>query len=103
MQGRVHFYEGYSPQQVTFPMRVLGAIGIRAVILTNASGGIDESYRVGQLIALADHINLMGFNPLAGANEPRFGFRPGFWPALFRYDRTLLQNPPRTGKGSRRR
>ena len=46
-------------------------------ILTNAAGGIDESYRVGQLVALADHINFMGFNPLAGPNEPRFGFRPG--------------------------
>jgi purine-nucleoside phosphorylase len=77
MQGRVHFYEGYTPQQVTFPMRVLGALGVRAVILTNAAGGIAESYRVGQLVALADHINLMGWNPLVGPNEPRFGYRPG--------------------------
>jgi purine-nucleoside phosphorylase len=77
MQGRVHFYEGYSPRQVTFPMRTLGALGIRAVILTNAAGGIAEGYRVGQLVALADHINLMGWNPLVGPNEPRFGFRPG--------------------------
>jgi purine-nucleoside phosphorylase len=76
MQGRVHFYEGYSPQQVTFPMRVLGALGLRAVVLTNAAGGIAEDYRIGQLVALADHINLMGFNPLAGPNEPRFGFQP---------------------------
>lgn len=77
MQGRIHFYEGYSPSQVTFPMRVLGTLGIRAVILTNAAGGIAEDYRIGQLVALADHINLMGFNPLTGANEPRFGFQPG--------------------------
>ncbi len=77
MQGRVHFYEGYSPQQVTFPMRVLGALGIRAVVLTNAAGGIAEGYRVGQLVVLADHINLMGWNPLIGPNEPRFGFRTG--------------------------
>ena len=77
MQGRVHFYEGYAPAQVTFPMRVLGALGIRAVVLTNAAGAIAESYCIGQLVALADHINLMGFNPLAGPNEPRFGFRPG--------------------------
>ncbi|MGA3263911.1 MAG: purine-nucleoside phosphorylase [Terracidiphilus sp.] len=77
MQGRVHFYEGYSASQVTFPMRVLGALGIRAAVLTNAAGGITEDYRVGQLVALADHINLMGLNPLAGPNEPRFGFRPG--------------------------
>ena len=77
MQGRVHFYEGYAPQQVTFPMRVLGALGLQAVILTNAAGGIAEGYRVGQLVALSDHINLMGWNPLVGANEPRFGYRPG--------------------------
>jgi purine-nucleoside phosphorylase len=77
MQGRVHSYEGYTPRQVTFPMRVLGALGLRAVILTNAAGGISESYRVGQLVALADHINHMGWNPLTGPNEPRFGFRPG--------------------------
>jgi purine-nucleoside phosphorylase len=77
MQGRVHFYEGYSPAQVTFPMRVLGALGLRAVILTNAAGGIQQGYHIGQLIALADHINFMGFNPLNGPNEPRFGFSPG--------------------------
>jgi purine-nucleoside phosphorylase len=77
LQGRVHFYEGYSPREVTFPMRVLGALGVRAAILTNAAGGIHEGYRVGQFVALADHINLMGFNPLVGPNEPRFGLRPG--------------------------
>jgi purine-nucleoside phosphorylase len=77
MQGRVHYYEGYTPQQVTFPLRVLGALGVRAVVLTNAAGGIQEGYHVGQLVALADHINHMGWNPLVGANEPRFGFRPG--------------------------
>jgi len=76
MQGRVHYYEGYSASQVTFPMRVLGALGLRAVVLTNAAGGIKEGYRIGQLVALRDHINLMGFNPLIGPNEPRFGFRP---------------------------
>jgi len=76
MQGRVHFYEGYSAAQVTFPMRVLGALGLQAVILTNAAGGIQQGYHIGQLIALADHINFMGFNPLNGPNEPRFAFRP---------------------------
>ena len=77
MQGRVHFYEGYSPEEVTFPLRVLGALGIRAVVLTCAAGGIAEGYSVGQLVALSDHINLMGWNPLIGPNEPRFAFRPG--------------------------
>ena len=77
MQGRVHFYEGYSPAQITFPMRVLGLLGIRAAILTNAAGGIHEGYRIGQLVALADHINFMGWNPLTGPNEPRFACAAG--------------------------
>jgi purine-nucleoside phosphorylase len=93
MQGRVHFYEGYSPAQVTFPMRVLGALGVRAVVLTNAAGGIAEGYHVGQLVALADHINLMGWNPLTGPNEPRFAFRPGagqrFFDMTEAYSKTL--------------
>src|ERR1700747_1282629 len=55
LQGRVHFYEGYSPAQVTFPMRVLGALGVPAVILTNAAGGIQEGYRIVQLVALSAH------------------------------------------------
>src|SRR5580700_3271891 len=77
LQGRVHFYEGYTPAQVTFPMRVLGALGLRAVILTNAAGGIQAGYSIGQLIALSDHINFMGWNPLTGPNEPRFACIPG--------------------------
>jgi purine-nucleoside phosphorylase len=76
-QGRVHFYEGYTPAQVTFPLRVLGALGVQSVILTNAAGGIAEGLRVGQLVALSDHINLMGWNPLVGPNEPRFAVHPG--------------------------
>jgi purine-nucleoside phosphorylase len=76
LQGRVHYYEGSAPRQVTFPVRVLGLLGVRVVILTNAAGGIAEGYRVGLLVALADHINLMGFNPLAGPNESRFAVRP---------------------------
>jgi purine-nucleoside phosphorylase len=75
MQGRVHFYEGYTPQQVTFPMRVLGALGLEAVVLTNAAGGIASDYHVGQLVVLGDHINLMGWNPLVGPNEPRFAVK----------------------------
>src|SRR6266568_3726873 len=75
MQGRVHFYEGYSLKQITFPMRVLGSLGIKAVVLTNAAGGIAEGYRVGQLVLIADHINMMGWNPLVGPNEPRLGLK----------------------------
>jgi purine-nucleoside phosphorylase len=77
LQGRVHFYEGYTASQVTFPMRVLGLLGVSAVVITNAAGGIQAGYRVGQLVALADHINFMGFNPLVGPNEARFAVRPG--------------------------
>jgi purine-nucleoside phosphorylase len=77
LQGRVHFYEGYSPREVTFPLRVLGALGVRAVVLTNAAGGIQEGLSLGQLVALSDHINMMGWNPLTGPNEPRFAFAPG--------------------------
>ena len=77
MQGRVHYYEGYTPAQVTFPMRVLGALGVHAVVLTNAAGGIQVGYRIGQLVALSDHINFMGWNPLTGTNEPRFACFPG--------------------------
>ncbi len=76
MQGRVHFYEGYTPQQVTFPMRVLGMAGICAAILTNAAGGIAPGLSIGQLVALSDHINALGFNPLIGPNEPRFALTP---------------------------
>jgi purine-nucleoside phosphorylase len=77
MQGRVHFYEGYTPAQVTFPMRVLGALGVGAVILTNAAGGIDNGYELGQLVAIADHINMMGWNPMVGPNEPRLAKKKG--------------------------
>ena len=75
MQGRVHLYEGYSAQQVTFPIRVFGRMGIRAVILTNAAGGINLSYSQGALVLIRDHINLQGTNPLVGPNDDRFGVR----------------------------
>jgi purine-nucleoside phosphorylase len=77
MQGRVHYYEGYTPLQVTFPMRVLGALGLYAVVLTNAAGGIAEGCRVGQLVLLSDHMNMMGWNPLVGPNQANFGYRYG--------------------------
>jgi len=75
MQGRVHLYEGYSPQDVAFPTRVFGRMGIRALILTNAAGGINTQYRQGALVLISDHINLQGHNPLTGANDDRFGPR----------------------------
>jgi len=75
MQGRVHLYEGYSAQEITFPIRVFGRMGIRAVILTNAAGGIDPGYSQGALVLIRDHINLQGANPLVGPNDDRFGVR----------------------------
>jgi purine-nucleoside phosphorylase len=75
MQGRVHLYEGYSVQQVAFPIRVFGRIGVRAVILTNAAGGINLNYQQGALVLIRDHINLQGANPLIGPNDDRFGVR----------------------------
>jgi purine-nucleoside phosphorylase len=75
MQGRVHLYEGYTAQQVAFPIRVFGRMGIRAVILTNAAGGINLNYQQGALVLIRDHINLQGANPLIGSNDDRFGVR----------------------------
>jgi purine-nucleoside phosphorylase len=75
MQGRVHLYEGYSAQEVTFPIRVFGRMGITCVILTNAAGGINLGYSQGALVLLSDHINLQGTNPLVGPNDDRFGAR----------------------------
>src|ERR1700688_3509437 len=86
MQGRVHLYEGYSAQQVAFPMRVFARMGIRAVILTNAAGGINLGYAQGALVLIRDHINLQGNNPLAGPNDDRFGVR--FPDMTHAYDKT---------------
>src|SRR6202158_3169851 len=68
MQGRVHLYEGYPAGEVAFPVRVLGRMGVRALILTNAAGGINTEYGQGALVMIRDHINLQGQNPLVGAN-----------------------------------
>jgi purine-nucleoside phosphorylase len=75
MQGRVHYYEGYTQQQVIFPMRVMARMGIRAAVVTNAAGGINRDFKQGCLVVLSDHINLQGTNPLIGPNEDRFGLR----------------------------
>src|SRR5215472_12410703 len=75
MQGRVHYYEGYSLQRVTFPMRVFFRLGIKAVMLTNAAGGIGSQLKQGCLVVLKDHINLLGSNPLIGPDDERFGLR----------------------------
>jgi len=75
MQGRVHFYEGYTLEQVTFPIRTFKLLGIKTLILTNAAGGINVQLSQGALMVLSDHLNLMGDNPLRGPNDDRFGPR----------------------------
>ena len=75
MQGRFHFYEGYTLEEVTFPVRALGLLGARSLVLTNAAGGLNNSFEQGSLMLISDHLNLMGANPLLGRNDPRFGPR----------------------------
>ena len=75
MQGRAHLYEGYSPSQIVLPVRALGRMGVRALVLTNAAGGISLEYTRGALVVLCDHINLQGQNPLIGPNDERLGLR----------------------------
>jgi purine-nucleoside phosphorylase len=91
MQGRVHAYEGYSMDQVTFPMRVLGLLGVRTVLVTNAAGGIRATLRPGELVLLADHINLTGTNAALGPNEPRFATTPASGQRFF--DMTTAYTP----------
>lgn len=86
MQGRVHLYEGYSAQEVAFPIRAFGRMGVQAVILTNAAGGINLKYKQGALVVIKDHINLQGHNPLVGPNDDRFG--PRFPDMTQAYSRT---------------
>ncbi|HZH90822.1 MAG TPA: purine-nucleoside phosphorylase [Pyrinomonadaceae bacterium] len=74
-QGRFHFYEGYALDEVTFPVRVLGLLGIKSLVLTNAAGGLNNSFTQGALMLISDHLNLMGTNPLLGPNDSRFGTR----------------------------
>ena len=75
MQGRVHYYEGYSLEEVTFPVRTFKLLGIKTLILTNAAGGINVQLTQGALMVISDHLNLMGANPLRGPNDERFGPR----------------------------
>ncbi|MEK6282810.1 MAG: purine-nucleoside phosphorylase [Acidobacteriota bacterium] len=75
MQGRVHYYEGYTLEEVTFPIRTFKLLGIETLILTNAAGGIDVQLNQGALMVISDHLNLMGVNPLRGPNDERFGPR----------------------------
>jgi hypothetical protein len=97
MQGRFHFYEGHSMQRVTFPIRVMGVLGIQTLIVTNAAGGIAPRFTAGELMLITDHLNMVGMggrNPLIGPNDPELGPRlPDMsqaWPA------PALRPPPRS-------
>ena len=87
MAGRFHYYEGYSMEEVTFPVRVLTALGIEHLLISNAAGGTNADYRAGDLVLVRDHINLQPANPLRGPNDERLG--PRFPDMLRTYDRAL--------------
>lgn len=87
MQGRFHYYEGYTMQQVTFPIRVMKLLGIKNLLVSNAAGGINNTFKVGDLMIIRDHINMMP-NPLIGTNNEHFGTR---FPDMTRvYDREMI-------------
>ncbi len=85
MQGRVHLYEGYSVNEVAFPIRVFARMGVKAIVLTNAAGGINSEFSQGRLVLIKDHINLQGVSPLSGPNDENFGVR--FTDMTAAYDR----------------
>lgn len=95
-QGRAHFYEGYTPHQVAFPIRVMHLLGVKTLILTNAAGGMNPAYRVGDVMMINDHINFVGMagnNPLMGPNDESFGKR--FVGMVQTYDRELRKQAHR--------
>jgi purine-nucleoside phosphorylase len=97
MQGRVHYYEGYSLEEVTFPVRTFGLLGVKTLVLTNAAGGINVQLTQGALMVISDHLNLMGVNPLRGPNDERFGPRFPDMSAVYSHElQALVVNEART-------
>lgn len=97
MKGRVHYYEGYSMEEVTFPSRILALLGTKVLLATNASGGVDLGLKPGSLVAIYDHINFMGMNPLRGPNVDEWG--PRFPDTTYAYDKELLDILDDAAKG----
>lgn len=96
LQGRFHYYEGYSMDTVTFPVRVMSALDTESLIVTNAAGGVNESFTPGDLMLITDHINFFGTNPLIGQNDPKFG--PRFPDLSVAYDAEYRQHAEEVAK-----
>jgi purine-nucleoside phosphorylase len=96
MQGRFHLYEGYSPLEVTFPIRVMQALGVKVLILSNAAGGLNPQFTAGDIMIITDHINLTGSNPLIGPNEESWGIR--FPDMIQAYDKELVELAETAGR-----
>jgi len=96
MQGRFHLYEGYSPLEVTFPIRVMQELGVKVLILSNAAGGLNPKFTAGDIMIIIDHINLTGLNPLIGPNEERWGIR--FPDMIEAYDKELVELSETAGR-----
>jgi len=96
--GRVHLYEGWTPQQVVFGVRVMGLLGVKVLVLTNAAGAIRETFRPGMQVLITDHINLQGMNPLTGPNDDSLG--PRFPDMSEAYDRGLLDTAREAARGA---
>ena len=96
MQGRFHFYEGYDMKEVTFPVRVMKYLGIEKLIVSNASGGVNPNYKVGSIVILKDHINMMPEHPLRGKNDERFG--PRFVNMSEPFSKKMMEKAKEIGK-----